>query len=813
LKSVAQNSASTFQLQRQEEGYSLMKHYSLTPFCRILLLALALVSTLVGQDTTGVGLISGTVQDAAGAPVPNTRVCIAKTDRCATSDGSGSFRISDLRAGTYRLEVGPQAKPFLSTESVEVRAGLEGRVNINLPKIDSLQQSLTVNESAFLAPEEVKTSGFIIQRDEIFKSAGTLQDVSRYVQSLPGVAIGSNDLRNDIIVRGGSPLENLFVVDNIELPNINSFANFASAGGTVSILDAAVIQDVTFLSGGYPAPFTNRTSGVLQVAQREGDRQRRQGRATLGFAGVGALFEGPVNKGKGSWLSSARRSFLDVFTDDVGFGGVPVFYSFTNKFVYDLTPRDRIWAVSITGIDDIRLGARENPEEQEEVNNVDIRYDGWRSGNGFNWQRLFGSTGVGLLGITHSEARVNARVRDLLRGGLPPAGLSVEQQIARAPEVFRENSREGETTIKYDSTWNLPFIQKLQVGGSFKIFNNRYKTASPFGVDSPYSLQRDLNPFDIAQSFTAYQSGVYIQSTQNLTKRLNLTWGGRIDNYRYLGATRFSPRLGLSYRITNKLSARASYGQYYQQPFFLFLTVFPTNRGLIPFRADHIVWGLSYIADSTLRFTAEAYTKEYKDYPVAQQFPTLSLANVGDTFAVRNILFPLVSAGRGRSMGVELFVEKKFSAKWFGQANVSFSKVEYGGLDGVLRAGSFDYQRILNVIGGYRLTSKWELSTRYSYLGGRPFTPFNTAASTAQGRGIFDLNRINAERLPAYSRLDFRADRTFTVRDKPLLVFIGVQNLLNRKNVAGFGWNRSQNALETSDQLGLFPLIGMEWRF
>ena len=172
---------------------------------------------------------------------------------------------------------------------------------------------------------------------EVLKSAGALQDVSRYVQSLPGVVIGTNDFRNDIIVRGGSPLENLFIVDNIEIPNINSFANFASAGGTVSILDAELLQDVTFLTGGYPAPYINRTSSVLQVTQREGNRQEFGGWATLGFAGAGAILEGPIAGGKGSWIVSARRSFLDFFTDDVGFGGVPVLYTLNAKAVYDLT--------------------------------------------------------------------------------------------------------------------------------------------------------------------------------------------------------------------------------------------------------------------------------------------------------------------------------------------------------------------------------------------------------------------------------------------------------------------------------------------
>jgi outer membrane receptor protein involved in Fe transport len=672
---------------------------------------------------------------------------------------------------------------------------------------------VTVTESVFLAPEEIKNSGFLVQRREITKSAGALQDVARYVQTLPGVAIGSNDFRNDIIVRGGSPLENLFIVDNIEIPNINAFANFASAGGTVSLLDAELIEDVTFLSGGYPAPYINRASSVLQVAQREGARDRFRARATIGFAGGGTILEGPIKKGKGSWIVSARRSFLDLFTDDVGFGGVPVVYTFNAKALYDLTPRDRIWAVSVSGLDNIRLGAREQQQaDDEEVNNLDIRYDGWRSANGFNWQRLMGPRAVGLLGVTHSEAVVNSAVRDLVRNGPRPPG-PLGPIIANAPLVFRDNSREGESTLKYDLTADVPWWQKLQAGGSYKIFRIRYNTASPFGQNSPFSSVNDVNPFSLQRDFLAYQSSAYVQNSRSLTPRLNLTWGGRIDHYQFLSSARFSPRLGLSYRLTDKLSWRASYGQYYQQPFFIFLNAFPVNRGLIPFRADHYVTGFSYVVNPTLRLTLEGYWKNYKDYPVSLQFPQLSLANVGDTFAVRDILFPLTSAGRGRVRGVELFVEKKFTAKWFGQANVAFMQSRQAGLDGVFRPSVYDYPVIFNAVGGYQLNRKWEFSTRLAFLGGRPFTPFDTAISTRLRRGVFDLNRVSAERLPDYFRLDVRVDRTFTVRDKPFLLFVGVQNATNRRNIGGLGWNRNTNTAQFGEQLGLFPLIGIDWRF
>ena len=360
---------------------------------------------------------------------------------------------------------------------------------------------------------------------------------------------------------------------------------------------------------------------------------------------------------------------------------------------------------------------------------------------------------------------------------------------------------------------NTSVKAKTERAKFMKLFRVNYNAASPFGNDNPFSPVNDTNPFVINRGFNAYQSSFYVQMTRDLTSRLNLTVGGRFDNYQYVQRSRVSPRVGLSLRLTDKLSWRGSFGTYYQQPFLIFLATFPQNRGLVPFRADHSVTGFSYIANSTLRFTVEAYRKTYKDYPVSSQFPALTLAAVGDTFAVADLLFPLTSAGRGRVQGLEFFAEKKFTSQWYGQTNFALSRNRQGGLDGILRPATFDYPRVFNAVGGYRLNPKWEFSARYVALSGRPFTPYNEPLSRIQRRGIFDLARLNAERLPSYLRLDVRADRTFMVRDKPLLVFIGTQNVLNRKNIGGVGWNRTNNASEQGEQLGLFPLIGVDWRF
>ncbi|MDH4064385.1 MAG: TonB-dependent receptor [Acidobacteriota bacterium] len=781
---------------------------------RLIFALLLLVPALAfAQDTAGVGAIVGRVVDPAGQPAAGVRVCALATPLCVVSGTDGAFRMGGLRAGAYRLEVlPPEGLPFVS-EPVEVRAGLDGTVEVDLPKVEQFEQTVTVTAPAYTAPEEVKTSGFLVAPREVLKSAGALQDVSRYVQSLPGVVIGTNDFRNDIIVRGGSPLENLFIVDNIEIPNINSFANFASAGGTVSILDAELLQDVTFLTGGYPAPYINRTSSVLQVTQREGSREAFGGWATLGFAGAGAILEGPVNGGKGSWVVSARRSFLDVFTKDIGFGGVPVLYTLNAKAVYDLSPRDRVWVVNISGKDNIRLGYRDGEEPVDELSTLDIRYDGWRSATGFNWQRLFGARGVGLLGVTHSEAKVGQRVRDLLQDGQPPPTGPEDEVVAAGETVYFEDSREGETTFKYDLTLNVPYLDKIQAGGSFKIFRIDYEAASPFGNDTPYSPVPGVDPFFLTTAFRSYQTGAYVQATKALTPDASLTAGLRLDDYDYLNQTRLSPRLGFTYRLTPTLSWNLSYGRYFQQPAFLFLSAFPENRNLVPWRADHYVTGVAWAPSPDLRATVEVYTKRYRDYPVAATLPSVSLANIGDTFDVREILFPLESAGRGRATGVELFVEKRLTSTIYGQANLAFSRTRHAALDGVLRPGSFDYPFVVNVTGGYRFRPRWELSTRVAVLGGRPYTPFDEAVSAAQRRGVYDLTRVNAERGPAYARIDVRVDRTFTVGGQPLNIFAGVQNLANRRNFGGYQWNRALNMLDVNEQQGIFPIIGFDWKF
>ena len=758
---------------------------------------------MAGQDTTGAGTVIGIVSGNGTGPNLQVAVCVAGTSRCVDTDAMGRFRIGGLRAGRYRLQITPAGQPSQLSTDFEVHAGVETSVQLALAAPGTVQQTVTVTATAQSLPKEIKTSGFLVPADEVQNSAGSLQDISRYLQSLPGVVMGGEEERNDLIVRGGSPLENLFIADNIEVPNINSFANLASGGGLVGILDPNLLRDVTFLTGGYPASYSNRLSSVLQADLREGDRNQFKGTATLDFAGAGVVLEGPIRKEKGSWIVSGRRTYLDLFTKDIGPGGVPVSYYLNFNGLYDLSPRDRAWLVNLTDIDSIHIGLHGRSLHDPTVIKEDIEQDilsrSARVSTGVNWQHIFGNRGIGLLGTSYTNSQPDFTVRDLLQ--------------STAPIMYVDHSREREVTGKYDLTVEkVPALGTVQAGAIVNRFDLNYRVSAPNGLDSPYSATPDINPFTLNQRFSAVQSGSYIQATRNIASRLNVTLGGRFDDYDYIGHSRFSPRAALTFKLPHDLVWSGSLGRYFQQAPFLFLSAFPQNRNLQPLRATHFVTGLAYAPTTNLRFSVELYRKDYRDYPVSAQFPTLSLANLGDTFDEGQSLMQLVNSGHGLAEGVEFFASHR-TARWNGQASVAWSRAWQAGLDGVLRPSSFDSPLVLNLLADHEFFKNWAGSGRFTFLSGRPHTPFNPTLSEQMGYGIYDLTHVDGARAPAYLRLDLRVDYTWKVRDRPLTLSFDLQNATNRQNLLIHIWNRITNQQTALNQEGLFPAFGFEWRF
>jgi outer membrane cobalamin receptor len=751
---------------------------------QLTLLFLAAI-TLSAQDTSGTGTLRVRVPNAPGA-----EVCLIP-GACELLGPGNLVRFSSLRPGAYQVEIQKQRT------AVEVRAGLEIEVEVAVAELQSQRQTIEVTASALVAPEEVRTSVHLVEGEDVRTSAAALKDVSRHLQTLPGVVFGGNDFVNDLIVRGGHPQENLYIVDNVEVPNINHFATLVTNGGVVGQFNSELLDGVTFLTGGYPAAYNNRLSSVLQITQREGSRERVRGQATAGWAGAGGVAEGPLG-GKGSWIVSARRSMWDAFTDDLGFGGVPIYTNLQSKFVYDLNASNRLWFSSLGGRDNISVRPKADRKLTEaDPYNVDAK--GWRNGAGLSWQQLFGARGVGLLGLSHSRTTVDDLVKDI--------------RLANST-VYRARASDEEFAAKYDLTLDVPGIRRLQAGAAMRWLRPNYRMEAPFGSENPFSPDvARVNPIDVSQRATAKQRSAYAQFSRALAGRLSITAGARADRYAYLNATRISPRVGLTFRITDRLSAHASTGTYYQQPAFVYIAIEPVNRGLIPMRSSHLVGGLTWLPSTAMRVTIEAYEKRYADYPVALDFPRITLASTPYMWGAGYLMTPLTSAGRGRARGVEFAVEKKLTRHFHAQANLTISSSRHAALDKVLRPGGYDSRYVSNLIGGYRFNDRWSLAARFVYVGGRPYTPFDLVKSTAQNRGVLDLARVNAVRAPEYNRLDLRVDRNLRIRGGLLNVYAGIQNALGRKNFFAEVWNFRTNAPKTEHQLGAFPMFGMEWRF
>jgi hypothetical protein len=765
-------------------------------------MALFLLMMLM-QDTTGIGSLRVKDYQQTGEPAAGRRsLCVMASSstapRCVTAGPDGEYAFSGLKPGTYGVrwqepDTATRGTPMIE---IEVRAGVETLAELDRPALGALQQSVEVRATTEAAPNEIKSSAQLISARDVNASAASLKDVSRYIQTLAGATFGTSDFNNDLVVRGGNPLENLYVLDNVEIPNINHFASFSSTGGPVGLINTELLSDITFLSGGYPAPYSNRLSSVVQMTQREGSREGVIPRLTVGFGGGGGSMEGPIGK-RGSWIVSARRSFLDLFTDDYGFGGVPVYVNLQGKAVYDASAKDRFWVVSAGGWD--RVTVTPDPgKESQEFDPYNFRYRGWRNAAGVNWQRVFGGTGVGLAGITFSRATVEHLASD----------VRLDDAV-----VSRQDSVENETGLKYDLTWESGRYGRVQAGVQQRFFRHRYTMDQPFGQDNPFSpAPGRVNPLFLNEVIESGQTSAYGQVTRDVMKRLSLTAGVRFERFAWSRTSHLEPRAGARFLITPRLTAEASFGLYVQQPFFLFLAADPINRGLIPMRASHTVAGITWQASPMVRLRIEAYRKPYRNYPVSLEYPQVTLATASDFDGQINYLFPMTSAGKGLARGIEVSLEKRRAGRWQGQVNVTLADSRHAALDGVLRSGAFDSRVVVNGAATYALTAKWDLAARYALLGGRPFTPFDLTLSREQNRGVFDLSRVNGVRAQAYQRLDVRVDRRFRAGGGELVVYFGAQNVFNRDNYFGRVWNFRRGEEKLLSQLGLFPIAGIEWK-
>ncbi len=757
--------------------------------CAIALLPILHQPADAAQPT---GSVRGSVHDRdTGLPLIGANVFLLGTTRGAATTVDGTFSIDEVPVGSYTLQASYIGYDPVRIPDVIVRSDRPTTVRIDL-KLSYLESDAVEITAGYFAAVEEQPVGIVsLSREEIRRAPGAAGDISRIVQGLPSIS-KVNDQYNGLIVRGGSPLENIFYVDNIEIPNINHFPTQGSTGGAVGLLYVDFIEDVDFYSGGFPAPFGSRLSSVMDIRFREGNRERLDVKLFMDMAGFGAVAEGPLPAGKGSWLMAARRSYVDFLVELMDLVVAPVYVDLQFKAVYDLSTDHRLGLISVIGHDT-------NDPTRKQAEQLDFSVYGnekyTQSTAGLTWRWLWGTNGFSNTSLSHSSLYFRNNWSGIRTDGILVRNRSSEHRIG-----FRNSNR-----------MRLHPGHTLEFGFDGSYLFNDYdtffgETLDPLGNPSP--------PLYYISDLRATSVGGFVHYVVRPWERLQAAAGIRSDYHSYTGRFSASPRISFTYLLSGITSLNGSVGLYTQTlPLFL-LAQHEGNKSLRNPESMHYILGIGRLLSEDTKLTVEAYLKKYRYMPLNPAQPSLFILD--ETFYGAPIHLAhaeLTDRGKAEAKGIEIVIQKKLAKDFYGIAGATYSVAEYTDYNGIMRNRVVDNRYILNLEGGYKPGRNWEFSLRWIYAGGTPYTPFDLEKSQAANSGIFDTARINGERHPAYHSLSIRADRRFHFSRSNLVLYLNVWNVYDRKNVASYYWNEFRNEQGIQYQWGIMPVFGVEFEF
>jgi hypothetical protein len=751
---------------------------------------------LQAQSPTPTGVIAGRVITAVTeAPVVGATVRVIGQELAVQTDDAGRFTLRGVRTGIVALDVRRLGFAPIIKGDIAVSPAKPAEVLVTLRPVELQLQTVTVRPEAFPAqlPPATPVSTQTYTAEEVRRQPGAQEDVLRAISVAPGVGV-TNAARNDIVVRGGAPFENLFVVDNIEVPNINHFGSQGSTGGPISLINIRFVESAALSAGGFGARYGDRASSATTLTLREGNRERLAGELNVAASQFGAVVEGPIGS-KGSFFINARQSYLDLLFKAIGLSFIPSYTDVTAKAVWRPTTRDAISFLTIGARGTVTFN---NDNDSARVSNSQVLAPAQTQYfSGLTWKRLL-TNGVVTTTLGRTFTKYETAQRDSL---LTP--------------IFQSFSTEGENTLRSDLTWVPRPGLEVETGTIFK-----YASDLSYDVTINGPSRRDQNgaeqPLRVDTSFTAWRNGSYAQVTWQARPKVRLSGGLRGDWYGFLdNAVRLAPRLSASYQLDGATTIALSGGRYWQAPSFIWLVGAPQNRNTLrPFRADQAVLGLTRLVGEELKVQFEVYGKRYASYPGRVFRPNAVLSPSGFDDATTDIPFglePLTSSATGEAYGAEVFLQKKLGrTPLYGQLSASYNRTRFTGLNGTTTRGAFDTPVLANGVLGWRPNARWELATRVRGATGLPVTPFLTTGPLA---GTLDFTRYNRDRIGTFFAADVRVDRRFVFGKTQLIAFIDLQNVTNRANQTTPQWNPRTRQVEQATGIGLLPTIGLNWEF
>lgn len=755
---------------------------------RIIVILMAVFATANVLSQT-YGSIKGRVTaEVTGNPLTSITVKVLGTKLGAKTNSDGTFLIKNIPTGVYSIQFSAVGYATFVRTDVTVNPVRPAELEVSLAEKVLRAKETQVQGSYFIRRSETVTSTQSLNADEIRRAPGVQEDVVRAASLLPGVGVAQPG-RNDLVVRGGAPFENLYIVDNLEIPNINHFGTQGTGGGPLSLINIDFVNNVSFSAGGFGARYGDRTSSIMNISLRNGNSEHFTGKAVLSAIGFGVNAEGPIAPNVTA-LASVRRSYLDFIFKAAGFAFIPQYWDFQTKINYKIDNSNSISFLTIGALNTVTLN---NDELDNRYKNSSVAIPNQNQYfSGITWKHLFGS-GYSLVTLGETMKTFDTFQKD-----------------SNLVEIFRNKSKEAETSLKTDVEFLLSPNIEFMAGNQL-----RWATTLKYDVLIPGFLRTDANgvPRELRTdtSFSAVKNSTYASVTMGLGD-FKFTLGGRMDYFNFTDRNFFlSPRLSAVYMINPVSSIVFSAGRYYQSPSYVWL-VGGSETKLKPFRADQIVLGYEHTPLEDVKVQIEGFYKWYSDYPARLYRPQAVLAPSGFddlTYDIPYGLEPLESTGKGYSRGVELFIQKKFTNSFpvYGLMTMTLSEVRFKSIDGVERTGSFDQRFIMNLALGWRPSELWELSCKFRLSTGLPTTPF-----TSEGK--LDFGRYNeGERLPTYHSLDVRADKRWNFDDFALVTYIDIQNIYGNKYKSAPKWDSRTGAAKQSESIGFLPSIGVSFEF
>ena len=712
-------------------------------------------------------LFGRVIDSETGFGLEGAAIQIENSDFYSVTDQNGYFQIVDIPTSSYNITASFIGFKSLTKFNIIIKsAGNQSLEYILNPSYEILDE-IVLKESPFKTSLETPLSTQTFSAVEIETYPGGNNDITRVIQSLPGISPSVGGFRNDIIIRGGGPNETVYYLDGIEIPNINHFSTQGSSGGPVGLINVSFIKDVTLSTSSFGAEYDNALSGVLSFEQKDANTDKISGNFRIGSSEAGLTFEGPINISKNketSFIFSVRRSYLQFIFKAFGFSFLPDYWDYQMKIKHKIDDFNYLNFIGIGSVDKLTVNESDefNFENESQIEQIPIINQKSRT-FGVSWKRIYkNKSGFFNLSISNNNLKNNFE--------------RFQNNLSKTNPSFSNLSNEEETKIRFISNYNNSNF-KFSYGGNFQL------------SDYLNTTQYDYYNINYNSKIDFIKYGVFVKSSKTFfDDKLGMSFGVRLDQDNFTEENSFfeniSPRLALSIIISenNKWKFNLASGRYFKIPTYTTLgfknlnDIF-LNKNSKYTRSDHLVGGLEYNWTESSRLTFEAFYKKYKNYPVSK-IDRVSLANKGADFEVLGNE-EILTIGKGKSYGLEFLYQQKLKNNFYGILSYTFFYSKFSGLNDRYIPSVWDNRHILSFTGGYKLKKNWELSAKIRFTGKTPYPPVDLESSNqSYPEIIFDYSQLGNYYLNDFTKLDLRIDKRWNFKSTSMNFYIDIENLL-----------------------------------